>query len=978
MDYLTGLQLIAQGTSWTDRALDIITIHGFQGYDTWEYRTHGDTDNSKTVFWARDFLPKDLPAARIFTYRYLSTAFCDGQGITKAANKLLNKLKNLQADNTERSRPLVFICHSVGGLILQCALSEAFDSKGDTALNEIVTATQGIIFLGTPHSTTDIDASVSRIAAASEINRSIMVGTQFMAQVLVRFASLSQYNPPWKVVYCYEELPLPGSAFRGLCRFRSRDDASYIKVLQSLRNITSGLSSPVEDEIEVQTTFSSVEQGVLESLETEDTSTNIGDASPGTCEWILNHNTYKSWFAKPSEPLWITDALDECDDPAKLVTFLCRLNDFSPSRQLRICISSRPSNLSLPGAEIRLEDNNSLDIEQYLSESLLAMEDYLFPASNVQQKAEALTEKAEGVFLWASLTISQLRFDGYLKIPKSEQHSTSSLPTTLDAAYEAILQQLWSRHDVSRRRMAQDAFALVLCAQRPLSILELRSALAAMHYNPDLLSPRSKIEVNDWGRRNKMSTIQDKGSLDMSMQLMLLCGGLLEVAPRKANSANDKTDTEPIVQFVHYSVSKYFQERGSCVLEGASLTSKLSFPELKSTDLQAYNAQYHYRIAWICLFESAINSAAFLEYSLRFGMAHLGLADRAGGFVDQWSLLHSRVFKHQKLFEPHKTKAVHVMSYYGLPWFDTGLWGASLTEIDEEDRNGHTPLSLAAAMGHHHICEILLDNGANLSHRDYIYGQTPLSYAAAYGHREVVEILLSKGSDYEDSSSGVTPLWLASRSGHLDIAELLLLAGANPNASSIHTGEACLSHAASLGHTRSANQLLARGAKVDTRDKNGWTPLHHAVSRGRKKIIQLLLGVLKSQELLKLKKNLSEVKSKSSWIHTVLSAIVILACYQCGSEWQTPAVGNQNNQALNQCSEGLMTTKQGINRQKHKLEDGNEENIKGRSEKRHRRAEPNGDRFACPYHEKNRARFASGPCNGQGFENIDRLKWVHL
>ncbi|EGU85540.1 hypothetical protein FOXB_03942 [Fusarium oxysporum f. sp. conglutinans Fo5176] len=253
------------------------------GYDTWEYPTHGLGDSSKTVFWVRDFLPKDLPSARIFTYHYLSTAFCDGQGITQAADKLLNKLRNLQADNIEKSRPLVFICHSVGGLLLQCALNKAFDNKGDTALNKIITATQGIIFLGTPHPTSELDISVSRIAAASETTGSIMVDTQFMGQELVRFASLSQYNPPWKVVHCYEELPLPGTAFRAvdpsqeeswalpqlslyshhldLCRFRSQDDVSYIKVLQSLRNITSGLGSSVVDEIEVPTTLSSVEHG---------------------------------------------------------------------------------------------------------------------------------------------------------------------------------------------------------------------------------------------------------------------------------------------------------------------------------------------------------------------------------------------------------------------------------------------------------------------------------------------------------------------------------------------------------------------------------------------------------------------------------------------------------------------------------------------------------------------------------------------
>ncbi|EWG35864.1 hypothetical protein FVEG_14577 [Fusarium verticillioides 7600] len=328
MDDLTGLQLIAHGTSWTDRAIDIINIHGVQGYDTWEHRALGVGDSIKTIFWVRDLLPQDFPSARIFTYHYPSNAFRNGQGITRAAERLLNKLKNLQADNIERSRPIVFICHSVGGLILQCALGNAFDKEGDTAFNDIITVTKGIIFLGTPHLSSELDISVSRIVAASQTTTSIMVDTQFMAHVIVRFASLSQHNPPWKVVHCYEELPLPGTSFRAvnpsqeeswalpqlslyshhldLCRFRSQDDVSYIKVLQSLRNITSGLDSSVADEIEVPTTLSSVDHEVLESLETKDTSANIRDAYPGTCEWILNHNTYKSWFDKPLQPLLIS------------------------------------------------------------------------------------------------------------------------------------------------------------------------------------------------------------------------------------------------------------------------------------------------------------------------------------------------------------------------------------------------------------------------------------------------------------------------------------------------------------------------------------------------------------------------------------------------------------------------------------------------------------------------------------------------
>nr|RBQ88523.1 hypothetical protein FVER53263_00064 [Fusarium verticillioides] len=122
--------------------------------------------------------------------------------------------------------------------------------------------------------------------------------------------------------------------------------------------------------------------------------------------------------------------------------------------------------------------------------------------------------------------------------------------------------------------------------------------------------------------------------------------------------------------------------------------------------------------------------------------------------------------------------------------------------------------------------------------------------------------------------------------------------------------------------------------------------------------------------------------STTSALLVYASSIVILACYQRGSEWQTPPVGAQNSQALSQCSDGRLLANRGFKRQKHKLdpgkdEDGNEENIRGNSEKRPRRSLPSGDRFACPYHKKNRARFSSGPWNGKGFENIDRLK-AHL
>ncbi|KAM0325602.1 hypothetical protein ACHAPQ_008002 [Fusarium lateritium] len=347
-------------------------------------------------------------------------------------------------------------------------------------------------------------------------------------------------------------------------------------------------------------------------------------------------------------------------------------------------------------------------------------------------------------------------------------------------------------------------------------------------------------------------------------------------------------------------------------------------------------------------------------------------------FVTQWCSLHGQRFKDQKLFEPYKTKAVHIMSYYGLPWYGSGLWGSKLTDINDEDHCGRTPLSLAAAMGHRDICEFLLLEGADMSHREHVYGQTPLSFAAAHGHQSIVELLLRKGSDYDDHVSGVTPLWLACRNSDEAIMERLLEAGANPNAASTHTGETCLSVAATLGHVTATHRLIEYGAKVNTFDKAGWTALHYAVSRGRKKTIEVLFSHLNYRQLQQLIASLSNGRFKSSWVTAVLSAIILSVYRQRGSESQTTSARDQNTQVPIATVGRRALKKPGFNGHKRKMdgnsgEDEYEEDDGDTPGKRICRPNPSRRRFACPYHKRNQTKFSSGECNKTGFTNMYRI-----
>jgi len=67
---------------------------------------------------------------------------------------ILRLLKNTQANRSRQTRPIIFICHSLGGLVVKEALikSAAYNShRRHPTLGEIYASTIGVIFLGTPH-----------------------------------------------------------------------------------------------------------------------------------------------------------------------------------------------------------------------------------------------------------------------------------------------------------------------------------------------------------------------------------------------------------------------------------------------------------------------------------------------------------------------------------------------------------------------------------------------------------------------------------------------------------------------------------------------------------------------------------------------------------------------------------------------------------------------------------------------------------
>ncbi|KAI1392353.1 uncharacterized protein F4822DRAFT_436211 [Hypoxylon trugodes] len=130
----------------------IIAVHGLNprnknasehAWDTWR-TPYGPIGH----LWLRDVLPQSLPDSRIFLYQYNATAVYsqDRDTFIDKANELLEAVR-IEREEIE-SRPIIFLGHSMGGLLIKQALINAHNNPKYMTLKD---ATWGLAFFATPH-----------------------------------------------------------------------------------------------------------------------------------------------------------------------------------------------------------------------------------------------------------------------------------------------------------------------------------------------------------------------------------------------------------------------------------------------------------------------------------------------------------------------------------------------------------------------------------------------------------------------------------------------------------------------------------------------------------------------------------------------------------------------------------------------------------------------------------------------------------
>lgn len=166
--------------------------------------------------------------------------------------------------------------------------------------------------------------------------------------------------------------------------------------------------------------------------------------------------------------------------------------------------------------------------------------------------------------------------------------------------------------------------------------------------------------------------------------------------------------------------------------------------------------------------------------------------------------------------------------------------------LASSNREGLTPLHLAARLGHSDCAAILLDAGADVNAPQTSNGQSPLVDAVKSGSLECVQLLLQRGARTSQPSPTPPPPQppsspsppLSDFSGEASLSA--------PSSSSPLPPAALppspLSVAASMGFAEIAKVLLASGADPAALDCDEETPLHKAARAGHLDVVRVLLA----------------------------------------------------------------------------------------------------------------------------------------
>ncbi|KAK3317794.1 hypothetical protein B0T19DRAFT_435586 [Cercophora scortea] len=325
-----------EDTEWDKRPFlqaDIVLVPGL-GRDVHHAKTWQAAD---LTVWPRDLLPAELPDIRVMSFNYTTTlsGTSSEKGIRDHAKDLVSLLSDEREDDElARLRPIVFVGHSLGGIVIKRALLTAH--QGLTRYRSLWEASRGVMFFATPHYGMDdsawqrfihhvlgFDAPVEGAKPTSGMKDEIGKNSVALEKISKDFEHLQDDL----VFYSFVEIdrfkglegvivPERDGRMRaktekhlgisgdhvGICKFTRGDRDAFPLVGEGIKWLLEGTPKPI-DLIPFEA------KRALYSLSRDEFHCWFLDRKPteGTCTWITEKLEFNEWFAnKPGKQLlWI-------------------------------------------------------------------------------------------------------------------------------------------------------------------------------------------------------------------------------------------------------------------------------------------------------------------------------------------------------------------------------------------------------------------------------------------------------------------------------------------------------------------------------------------------------------------------------------------------------------------------------------------------------------------------------------------------
>jgi hypothetical protein len=243
---------------------DVIFVHGLTGdpVATWSSDKTLEPEGPYWPLW----LAADLPHLNFYTLGYPASLFA--QWAKKEMN-LYQRAKNVLetlAGYEFGARPLVFVCHSLGGLLVKQILRTAQDST-EADWKKVADSCVGILFLATPHSGSslaDLLKAFSGCFSSPHVDK-LLNDTSDLDELNANFRSLCQ-NKQIQVTAYHEmhkayklativdaksadpgvnaSMPVPIDADHlNICKPSSRDSVLYLSIRRKLNSLMPNTSA---------------------------------------------------------------------------------------------------------------------------------------------------------------------------------------------------------------------------------------------------------------------------------------------------------------------------------------------------------------------------------------------------------------------------------------------------------------------------------------------------------------------------------------------------------------------------------------------------------------------------------------------------------------------------------------------------------------------------------------------------------------